>query len=91
MWSARSRWRYIGIALGLDIGTLDAIQESHNYRSDPSFVDMLTDWLRWPNTERPPPSWSELIDAMNAPPVRVKLIESTGNYKENLRSMMVGP
>lgn len=81
LWQARSRWRYIGIALGIDIGTLDAIQESNRYICDHSFVDMLTDWLRRPNTERPPPSWSELIDAMNAPLVRVKLIESTGIYK----------
>ena len=80
LWPARSRWRYIGTALGLDIGTLDAIQGSNQYKCDPSFYDMLREWLKWPNTGSPRPSWSGLIDAMNAPSVRIKLLESKGNY-----------
>ena len=54
-WDYRSRWKLIGIKLGIDAGTLDAI-DVDNKSVDGSLVEMINKWLRgdkhWPNPTR---------------------------------------
>lgn len=54
-WDHRSRWRLIGIKLGIDAGTLDAI-DMDNKKVDASLVELINKWLRgdkrWPNPTR---------------------------------------
>ena len=44
-WNYRARWRFIGIELGIDEGTLDAI-EKDNRKVEDSLREMITLWLR---------------------------------------------
>ena len=43
-WDHRARWRLIGIELGIDAGTLDAI-EVDNRKVDGCLVEMISKWL----------------------------------------------
>ena len=44
-WNYRARWRFIGIELGIDEGTLDAIDKD-NRRVEDCLREMITLWLR---------------------------------------------
>ena len=44
-WNYRARWRFIGIELGIDEGTLDAI-EKDNRKVEDSLREMIALWLR---------------------------------------------
>ena len=44
-WNYRARWRFIGIELGIDEGTLDAINED-NRKVEDCLREMITQWLR---------------------------------------------
>ena len=44
-WSYRARWKFIGIELGVDMGTLDAI-EKNNRDVEDCLVRLLSVWLR---------------------------------------------
>ena len=50
-WDCRAKWKLIGIELGMDIGTLDAIDKDNNKVED-SLVDMIKQWLRGKPTRR---------------------------------------
>ena len=43
-WDYRARWRFIGIQLGIDAGTLDAINVNHKTVEE-CLSDMLKQWL----------------------------------------------
>ena len=45
MWEYRAKWRFIGITLGIDTGTLDAI-ETDNRRVEGCLIEMITTWLK---------------------------------------------
>ena len=47
-WPYRASWRQIGIGLGIDTGTLDAI-EKNNKKVEDCLTELITGWLR--NTE----------------------------------------
>ncbi len=49
----RNEWYNIGIALLIDAGTLDAIQQYRHERSNDCFRDMLLTWLRNSRREKP--------------------------------------
>jgi ABC-type multidrug transport system fused ATPase/permease subunit len=49
----RNEWYNIGIALLIDVGTLDAIQLYRHERCDECFRDMLLTWLRSSRLEKP--------------------------------------
>ena len=44
-WNYRARWRFIGIELGIDEGTLDAIHKDNRKVAD-CLREMITAWLR---------------------------------------------
>lgn len=45
-WNQRANWRNIGINLGIDLGTLDAIQKSKHCAVDDCFIEVIVTWLR---------------------------------------------
>lgn len=44
-WDYRARWKFLGIELGFDIGTLDAIGKN-NANVEESLTDLISKWLR---------------------------------------------
>ena len=44
-WDYRARWKFLGIELGFDIGTLDAIGKN-NANVEESLTDLMGKWLR---------------------------------------------
>ena len=44
-WDYRANWRFIGRNLGIDAGTLDAIEANHNNVED-CLTDVINKWLR---------------------------------------------
>ena len=50
MWDYRSRWKFIGVELGIDMGTLDVIEKDCKMVDD-CLLRMIAAWLR--NCPRP--------------------------------------
>ena len=50
MWNYRARWKFIGVELGIDMGTLDAIEKDCKV-VDECLLKMINIWLR--NSSRP--------------------------------------
>lgn len=44
-WSHRASWKLIGIKLGIDTGTLDAIEKDNKKVGD-CLTELITGWLR---------------------------------------------
>ena len=66
LWSARFKWREIGIALNIDTSTLQVI-EMDRCRVDDRFVAVLT-LLEKGGIE---PCWKVLAKALSSPPVGI--------------------
>lgn len=64
MWDARTKWKDLGEALGMDATKLDAI--AIKQRDDPGncLRDMLSDWLR--GSKGPARVWSTITAALRA-------------------------
>lgn len=45
-WNYRSKWKYIGRALDIDEGTLNAIEGSKRHVVDDCFTEVIATWLR---------------------------------------------
>ena len=63
LYNARAKWYNIGMKLGVNIGTLKAIEKQ--YLNDPSdcLRETLTTWLK---SYSPPPTWSKVMEALNS-------------------------
>ena len=61
-WNYRARWRFIGIELGVDEGTLGAIDKD-NRKVDDCLREMITTWLSRCN---PKPSRHALTRALQS-------------------------
>ena len=72
LWDTRSKWHNIGLALGVDPTTLEAIKRSNHHVVDDCFKEMLLVWLRRAN---PIPCWKALADALRSPSVGVHVEE----------------
>ena len=66
VWDARAHWYNIGVGLDISVGTLDAIKETHNDRTDRCFTDVLVHWLKRGD---PKPSLNALAKALESPSV----------------------
>jgi hypothetical protein len=62
MWDYRSRWRFIGIELGIDVNTLDAIEMNHR-KVEHCLTEFITIWLRRTN---PKPTRSAISKALGS-------------------------
>ena len=65
MWDYRSRWRFIGIELGIDVSTLDTIDKDYR-KADDCLTELITTWLRRTN---PKPTRSAIAKALESPSV----------------------
>ena len=63
VWNARANWKNLGIALSVDLGTLEAIEVDRRRCSD-CLREMMIEWLR---NAKPLPTWSALEKAMQSP------------------------
>ena len=61
-WPYRARWRLIGTQLGVDTGTLDAIDEN-NKKVEGCLTELITGWLRKTN---PRPSRAAITTVLNS-------------------------
>ena len=61
-WNHRARWRLIGIEIGIDVGTLDAIAKKHNDPED-HIVELIGQWLRGSS---PRPTRSTMTTALQS-------------------------
>ena len=66
VWDGRAKWYDIGLELGLTAGTLDAIQQTNQCKTDICLRDTLKEWLSRADLQ---PSWSSLARSLRAPPV----------------------
>lgn len=71
-WSYRALWKLIGIELGIDTGTLDAIDEN-NKKVESCLTELITGWLR--NT-KPRPTRAAIISVLSSK----KVLSAAGNY-----------
>ena len=65
-WKHRSRWRFIGIELGIDVNTLDAIERDHK-KAEECLAELITTWLRGTN---PKPTRSAMTKALESQSVQ---------------------
>ena len=66
VWSARTKWKDIGLELGIIQTDLDAIEAVHRSDIGRCLTEMLARWLKEVN---PPPTWSALIAALQDPTI----------------------
>ena len=66
-WNYRSRWRFIGIEMGIDVNTLDAIERDHRKAED-CLTELIAIWLR---CAKPKPTRSAITRALESPSVVV--------------------
>ena len=66
-WQYRAKWKYIGIELGIDTGTLDAIDKDHK-KADDCLTNVIKIWLR---NISPRPTKRALTRALESPLVAV--------------------
>ena len=72
-WSYRARWRFIGINLGIDVGTLDAI-DANNRRVEDCLLNLINVWLRNTNSR---PTRTAIKAALQSE----RVLSGTGNYQ----------
>ena len=66
-WDSRARWRFIGIELGFDTGTLDAI-EYDKKKAEDCLSELISEWLRQSD---PRPTRTAMAKALESPSVAV--------------------
>ena len=71
-----SKWRAVGIQLGLSQGSLDGIQSNNANRPEACLNSFEQVFKTWKNEAKDPYTWSKIIDALKAPAVgEVELAE----------------
>lgn len=59
---AKTRWKDVGINLGIGIDELNSIEAQHKSEYERCIQDMVTEWLRQIITYQP--SWQKLVEAL---------------------------
>ena len=80
-WPYRASWKLIGIELGIDSGTLDAINEN-NKKVEGCLTELITSWLK--NTE-PTPTRAAITAVLKSE----KVSSAVGNYHIHMYGHMV--
>lgn len=62
LFSARPKWYFIGLQLGLEISTLDSIRTEFQENVDKCFCQILIVWLQSSSKDK---TWSRLVDVLN--------------------------
>jgi hypothetical protein len=62
LWDARTKWKDFGLALGMDVNTLDSLDSLHRGDTGNCLRDMLSGWLKGAND--PPRTWSTIAAAL---------------------------
>ena len=71
IFSVRTKWYDIGVELEIFHYTLDAIQAENPNNVARCLTKMLIKWL---NRVSPPPTWSDLVQALSSEPVEEKVL-----------------
>ena len=58
-----SEWKRLGVNLGIPTETLDTIAADHPHSSQNCLLEMLNQWLK---QQLDPPSWGNIIDAVES-------------------------
>lgn len=66
LWEIRRKWFNLGDNLGVEIGTLEAIQKTHRDNVDDCFNALIIEWLR---NSTPQANWSTIVAALRLPTV----------------------
>ena len=61
LWPVRDKWRQIGVALNIDVTTLNVIRDNNPHRTDDCITTMLDIWMRNGN-----PCWKVLAEAVRS-------------------------
>lgn len=61
-WEYRSKWKFIGIELGINTGTLDAL-DTDNKKAEQCLTELINLWLRGRN---PKPTRSAMKEALQS-------------------------
>ena len=70
LWCIRDKWHKLGLALGIDSTTLNAILKDNRGITDDCFMELLDKWLR-----RKKHCWEEIAVALRSPLVGVVVKE----------------
>ena len=62
VWDFRAKWKYIGLELSIELGTLDAI-EKDNSKCEDCLRAVIIQWI---HTAKSPPTWIDLDKAMQS-------------------------
>ena len=74
-WPHRARWKLIGIELGIDIGTLDAIEKDRRIVQD-CLSELISTWLR----TAPRPTHAAITAVLKSECI----LSAAGNYIYNI-------
>ena len=69
IFEARDKWYDIGIELNLSFKTLNVIEKDCPNDCGRCLTKMLIEWL---SSSYPPPTWSDVVDALSSRPVGEK-------------------
>ena len=73
VWDFRAKWKYIGLELSIELGTLDAI-EKENSKCENCLRAVIIQWIR---TAKSPPTWIDLDKAMQSKMITGNLVNYT--------------
>ena len=80
LWGARANWKSIGVSLGLDYGSLSAIEWEYRQAGD-CLIHMIVEWLRMLSTPEKPITWAGLVMALEQGPLK----DASGAIVESIR------
>lgn len=74
LWDYRAKWKLIGVALGVNIGTLEAIDADYR-RVEDTLPQLVAVWLRGTD---PRPTRTALTMALKSKPLTVEVTSDQG-------------
>ena len=68
LWCIRYMWYQLGLALGVDITTLEVIKRDNPYSTDDCFRSVIVTWLR---QSKAMPTWRSLTEVLKSLEIKV--------------------